>query len=210
MGNPVALYGAGGHAKVVLDALEQAGARVVGVIDDDSMRHGDEWCGYPVSPFAALEEFGLETKVVVAVGDRADRERLTARVLEAGYRLGNAVHPTAAIARDVFLGAGVAIMAQVAVNPGSRIGDGVIVNTGATVDHDCTIGEFTHIAPGARLAGGIEVGARVLIGIGVTILPGVKVGADATIGAGSVVLQNVEPGDTVVGTPAISVTQTLA
>ncbi len=202
MGNPVALYGAGGHAKVVLDALEQAGARVVGVIDDDSMRHGDEWCGYPVSPFAALEEFGLETKVVVAVGDRADRERLTARVLEAGYRLGNAVHPTAAIARDVFLGAGVAIMAQVAVNPGSRIGDGVIVNTGATVDYDCILEDFVQVAPGVDLSGTVHIAEGAFLGTGASVLQGIRIGAWSVIGAGAVVIRDLPNHVVAVGCPA--------
>ena len=209
MKHPVVLYGAGGHAKVVLDALELMGKSVVGVIDDDSMRHGTEWCGYPVSPFAALEEFGPDVRVVVAVGDSADRERITTLVLEAGYHLGGVVHPTAAVARDVVLGAGVMILAQAAVNPGSRIGDGTIINTGATVDHDCTVGEFAHVAPGARIAGNVELGSGVLVGVGASVLPGVKIGARATVGAGSVVLSNVQSGDTVVGVPAISVARSV-
>ena len=69
MERPIVIYGAGGHAKVVLDALEQAGKNVVGIIEDDTLRHGTEWCGYPVSPFSALDEFGPDMRVVVGIGD---------------------------------------------------------------------------------------------------------------------------------------------
>ena len=204
MTEAVAVYGAGGHAKVVLDALEKAGRTVVGVIDDDESRQGTEWFGYPVSSLSVLED-QPHTEIVVAVGDAADRERLTARALDAGYRLASAIHPSAAIGRDVLLGRGVMILAQAAVNSGTRIGDGVIINTGATIDHDCVIGDFAHIAPGAHLAGGIEIGARALIGIGASLVPGVSVGAGSVVGAGAVVLEEVRPGDTVVGVPAVSV-----
>ncbi len=205
MDESVVLYGAGGHAKVVLDALELAGQPVVGVIDDDARRQGTEWCGYPVSPLSALDEFGLETKVIIAIGDASDRRRLTARILEAGYQLGTAIHPSADIARDVVIGPGVMVLAQAAINPGCRVGDGAIINTGATVDHDCTIGQFALVAPGVHIAGAVEVGPGALIGIGACIIPGVKIGARATVGAGAVVIEDVDAGDTVVGSPARSV-----
>lgn len=197
----VVIYGAGGHGKVVLDVLERGGRRVVGFADDDAGRVGSRFCGYPVSPLSR-DELGDDVEVVVAIGDAELRAAATARVSELGFRLATAVHPSAAIARDVEIGAGTMILAQAAVNPDARLGRGVIINTGATVDHDCVVGDFAHVAPGVRLAGNVTVGERALVGIGATILPGIEVGAGATVGAGSVVLANVAAGATVAGVPA--------
>lgn len=197
---PVVIYGAGGHGKVVLDALERCSRTVLGFVDDDAS--GAEHCGYAV--FASLDggEVGDDVEVVVAIGDAAARERVTARVREAGYDLATVVHASATIGRDAVIGPGVMILAQAAVNPGCRLGQGTIINTGATVDHDCLIGDFAHVGPGARVAGGVMVGDRVLIGVGASLIPGVKIGSDAVVGAGAVVIGDVEAGVTVAGCPA--------
>ncbi len=197
---PVVVYGAGGHGKVVLDALERSGRNVLGFVDDDSQ--SSTHCGYPV--FASLEDdaLGEEFEVIVAIGDSGDRERVTISVDERGHTLTTAIHSSAVIGREVELGAGVMVLAQAAINPGSRLGRGVIINTGATVDHDCSIGDFVHVGPGAGLAGGVRVGDRVLIGVGASVTPGVKIGCGAVVGAGAVVIRDVEAGITVAGSPA--------
>jgi sugar O-acyltransferase (sialic acid O-acetyltransferase NeuD family) len=197
----VVIYGAGGHGIVVLDALERAGRRVVVFLDDDPERWG-ELGGRPVRGPDALSSLEPDAEVVVAVGDGAVRERLTARVLEAGRELAVVIHPSATIGRDATVGAGAMILAQAAVNPRARIGRCAIVNTGAVVDHDTLVGGFAHIAPGARLAGGVRVGLRALVGIGASVLPNVEIGDDAVVGAGAAVTKNVGPGATVVGVPA--------
>ena len=48
---PLLIYGASGHAKVVLDAalrLEAFG--VLGIVDDDLTRHGQTLFGVPMNP----------------------------------------------------------------------------------------------------------------------------------------------------------------
>lgn len=198
----VLIYGAGGHGKVVLDALERSGRTVAGFIDDDAARDGTEYCGYPVASATARQRLGDEIEVVVALGDAARRGEVVARVLEWGLPLATAIHPSATVARDVEVGRGTMVLAQAAVNPGTRLGRSVIVNTGAVIDHDGTIDDYAHIAPGACLAGNVRVGARALVGAGATLVPGVQVGADATIGAGAVVVADVAAGATVAGVPA--------
>jgi UDP-perosamine 4-acetyltransferase len=186
----------------VLDALERSGRRVAAFVDDDPARQGTECCGYDVTADVASAGSADDVEVVVAIGDAGLRSAVVARVVSTGYRLGTAIHPSASIGRDVEIGPGAMILAQVAVNPGARIGQSAIINTSATIDHDCTVGDFAHVAPGARLAGNVTVGERALIGVGASVLPGVTIGADATVGAGSVVIADVEAGSTVAGVPA--------
>jgi sugar O-acyltransferase (sialic acid O-acetyltransferase NeuD family) len=199
---PVVIYGAGGHGKVVLDALERAGRHIAGFVDDDPGRAGGEHCGHSV--VAAPGEWGAGRRVefVVAIGDAADRQRASYRVEQLGYDLATVVHPSAVVAPDVDIGSGSMVLAGTAINPGVRVGRGVIINTGAVVDHDCTIADFAHVAPGARLAGNVSVGERSLVGIGATVVPGVKIAADAAVGAGAVVVADVAEGVTVAGVPA--------
>ncbi len=199
---PVWVYGAGGHGKVVLDALDASGRTVAGFLDDDPALAGGEFMGLQVRSGSRLGDLDPPGVVVVALGDGGVRERVTARVREAGVPIVSAVHPSAVLGRGVKLGPGCMILAQAAVNPDTRLGRGVIVNTGATVDHDCIIGDFAHIAPGVRLAGEVRVGDRTLIGVGASVLPRVAIGADATVGGGSAVIRDVADRTTVVGNPA--------
>lgn len=201
----ILICGAGGHGKVVADAIErQAKCRVAGFLDDNPMLWGQEVLGYKVlGGLSMLVEDGLAAyPLVIAIGDNQVRQRLATRLGALGCNFASAIHPSAQIARDTQIGPGVMIMANVAINPGSRIGAHAIVNTGATVDHDCLIHDFVHISPAAALAGNVVVEEGAHIGMGCSILPGVHIGAHCVIGAGAVVTRNVMAGVTAVGVPA--------
>jgi UDP-perosamine 4-acetyltransferase len=199
---PVIIYGAGGHGKVVLDALLPSGREIAGFIDDDPQRAGGIHCGYPVVAGPGEFDSPGAVELVVAIGDAAKRQRATARVEELGYGLATAVHPAAVIGSGVRLSPGAMVMAGAVVNPDASIGQSAIINPGAIVDHDCAIGDFAHVGPGARLAGGVSIGARALIGVGASVIPGVTIGADALVAAGAVVVSDVEAGIKVAGVPA--------
>jgi sugar O-acyltransferase (sialic acid O-acetyltransferase NeuD family) len=196
----ILLFGAGGHAKVVLDTLLLNGAvrADVDVTDDSAALHGADFLGAPVR---APGECGGR-RFHVAIGVARAREAVQARLLAQGRQAINVIHPRASLSPLAALGQGVFMAAQAVVAPAARLGDAVIVNHGAIVDHDCVVGGFTHIAPHATLGGNVTIGRRVLIGAGATILPGVQVGDDCVIGAGAVVTASVAAGGTWVGVPA--------
>ena len=198
------VYGASGHAKVVIDAIEREGRNVVAfVCDDAAAKKGTELMGYPVigGRDAFLEWRSEAAAGVVAIGDNRIRALVASWLAAQGCGLAPVVHPAATIARDVEIGDGSVVMAGCVINSGARLGRNVIVNTGATVDHDCEIGDAVHIGPGAHLCGHVAVGAATFVGAGTTIVPLVRVGADAVIGAGSTVLQNVPDGARAAGSP---------
>jgi sugar O-acyltransferase (sialic acid O-acetyltransferase NeuD family) len=200
---PVFVFGASGHAKVVIDALERTGlARVTFVCDDAKPKRGTRFMGYPVGDREDLLARRGETSVgVVGIGDNAARVEVARWLVEQGCALISVVHPSASVGREVEIGEGTVVMAGCVINSGASLGRNVILNTGASVDHDCTVGDGVHIAPGARLCGGVSVGAGALIGAGTTIIPGVRVGAGALIGAGSTVLKDVPDGARAGGNP---------
>lgn len=201
------MIGAGGHAKVVLDAVRCANPRaIVRVYDERPAAPGAELLGIAICPLDAGA--GLTGGAHVAVGDGAARERIARAVIEGGASLFTVIHPEASVATSARLGEGCFVAARAVVAPEARVGRGAIVNHGAIVDHDCVVGDWTHIAPNAALGGGAVVGRNVLIGASATILPGVRVSERATVGAGAVVTKDVAPGATVAGVPARVVSRT--
>ena len=201
--------GAGGHAKVVIDALRLSGAvEIVGLLDARQDLAGTKVEGVTIlGGDELLEQLRRDgvTHVFMAVGgaaDQAPRKRVFERALQAGYEFASIIHPAAVIARSAVLGRGVAVLAQAVVNPAARLGDNVIVNTGAIVEHDCVIGSHAHVATGARLGGAVEVGEAAHLGIGCSVRQSIRIGAGAIVGAGAVVIQDVPERTVVSGVPA--------
>lgn len=191
------VIGAGGHAKVVIDAAMAAGHVVVAAVGDAGGER--EILGVPVlESDAGLTADGF----VVAIGDNTARQGQYEALCAAGRTPATIVHPTAVIAPSATLGAGTVAFAGVVVNASARVGANAILNTGCTIDHDCLIGDHAHVGPGANLCGGVMLGEGALMGVGSCAIPGTSVGAWAIVGAGSAVIYDL-PGDTTcAGTPA--------
>ncbi|RME36520.1 MAG: acetyltransferase [Planctomycetota bacterium] len=204
---PVVIIGCGGHGRVVLDILRATRTHeVVGFVDSNPATHGRWVDGVPVlGPPGMLPTWGEETGVehaIVAGGHNGARRALADQAAHWGFRLINAVHPSAQIAGNVSLGRNIVIAAGALVCAHCQIGDSVILNTGCIVDHESLIGTATHICPGARLAGRVTVESGAFVGIGATIIQNLRIGYEATVGAGAVVIHDVAPMSTVVGVPA--------
>ena len=202
----IVLIGAGGHGKVVLDAVRLEGRhRVVGFLDAAPALHGTTVHDVPVLGGPNLLDRLVSQKVrgvIVAIGDNRTRANYAAEAEAAGLELVSAVHPRAIVAGSATVGRNVLIAAGAVVAVDAVIGDSTIINTAAVVDHECEIGRAVHVAPGVRLAGRVTVGEAAFIGIGAVVLQCLSIGERATVGAGAVVRTDVPAGVTVVGVPA--------
>lgn len=201
----IAIYGAGGHAKVACDIFKINNVEVVGFIDGNSVGHGTMVMGLPVlggeEVFPQLKEQGV-TGIFIAIGNNKVRVMIAEKSREAGFEIVNAIHPTAIISPYASIGNGVMIASGAIVCTEVKIGNHVIINTGASVDHECNIEEGSHICPGVRLAGRVEIGKCTQVGIGSSVIQGITIGEHATIGAGSVVVRNIPSYVTAFGCPA--------
>jgi sugar O-acyltransferase (sialic acid O-acetyltransferase NeuD family) len=193
----VAVFGAGGHGKVVVDAIERNDGLVVACVADDRPQPGALFLGHAVigGREALLAGSGGIDSVIVAIGDNRSRLEVAGWLLAQGFVLQSVVHPAAVVAPSASIGAGTLIMPGAVVNADARIGPNAIINSGAVVEHDCDVGEGVHVAPGAVLCGGACVGACALVGAGAVVLPGVKVGPARLVKAGTVATRNVEQDD---------------
>jgi UDP-perosamine 4-acetyltransferase len=204
----VLVIGAGGHARVSIEALlDQPGRDVVGCLS----KHGEAVENLGVDVVGAdddLERLIIDldvTHVFVAVGNNRVRAQFVERCRRADIALATAVSRGAYVSHAAEIAGGVLIAPGAVISAAARLATGVIVNSNASVDHDCVIGACSHIAPGVAMGGTVIIGEHVLVGVGARIIPGISIGDGATIGAGTVVVRDVAPGALVVGTPARSV-----
>jgi sugar O-acyltransferase (sialic acid O-acetyltransferase NeuD family) len=185
------LYGASGHAKVILDILAAMNITVTQLLDDNEAikeLHGIS----VVSPHDTTEE------VIISIGYNAIRKK----IVEANqYRYGVAIHPSAIVSPSAKIGEGSVVMQGAIIQADAIIGKHCIVNTGATVEHECVVSDYVHVAPNSSLCGNVKVGEGTWIGAGSTVIPGISIGEWTVIGAGSTVIRNIESNVVAVGTP---------
>jgi len=189
------LFGASGHAKVIIEILELNSVQVTGLFDRDE--NIESLLGYWVKAESEVTDDG---GLIISIGDNSMRKKLVGELELSNYV--NAIHPKSIISSVVKIGKGVAVMANAVINTGSVIGDHSIINTSSSVDHDCQVDNFVHIAPKATLCGGIHVGEGTIVGAGAVIIPNITVGKWVTVGAGAVVTEDVPDHTTVVGNAA--------
>jgi sugar O-acyltransferase (sialic acid O-acetyltransferase NeuD family) len=202
------VIGCSGHARVVVDIIEEENRwEIVGLLDT-YQPSGTEVLGYQVlgsdEDLPALAAAGMCDGVVVAIGNNWMRSKVVQRIkaLVPGVHFGSAVHPAATIARNVSIGAGTVIMAGVIVNPYARIGEFCILNTGCSLDHDSVMRDYSSLAPRAVTGGRVSIGAYSAVAIGATISNDVQIGEHAVLGAGSTLLKGLPDRVVAYGTPA--------
>lgn len=190
------LYGASGHAKVIIEILELLGLPISSLVDANP--NIKTLLGYPV--YSSLNNAAIDTNtpILIAIGNNAIRKKLAAVITQS---FGTAIHPSATLSSRCEIVTGTVVMAGVVVNSNVRIGNHVILNTNCSIDHDCLIGSYVHISPNAALAGNVTVGEGTNIGIGACVIQGIKIGNWATIGAGTVIIKDVPDYAVVVGNP---------
>lgn len=199
--HPFVIFGASGHAKVVVDLALRLGQRIDLIIDDAPVLH-------EIFGFAVLDRASTRASLwksfdfLVAIGDNLCRKRIFDELRLSGGRPRTLIHPSSVISPEAQVLAGSVCCAGVIVNPAATIGFNTILNTAVSIDHDCTVGDHCHISPGVRLTGSVTVGSHTMIGAGSVVLPGVRIGSGCVVGAGSLVNRDIPDGALAYGAPA--------
>lgn len=189
------IFGASGHAKVVLDILLSNDILVASIIDDNPKV--DFLLSVPVVKTSAFE-LNASSKFIIAIGDNWVRKEIVERHL---FNYLTAIHQKAVISSFAAIGEGSVVMPQVVVNADVTIGKHCILNSGSIIEHDCVLSDYVHISPNASLAGNVSVGEGSQIGIGASVIQGITIGKWVTIGAGAVIIEDVPDFAVVVGNP---------
>jgi sugar O-acyltransferase (sialic acid O-acetyltransferase NeuD family) len=194
----ILIYGAGGHAKSVMEMVLQNNAyTIAGILDDDQNLTGKLVLGIPVLgirtilPTLSAQGVKLAANGVGGILDIDVRVRIFALLESAGFSFPTLIHPRATVEPSAKVKDGVQVFANAYIGSEALLQPRCMINTNSVISHDCVIGEYTHIAPGALLAGHVHVGRRTLVGMGVTTAIGIRIGDGVRIGNGAIVLADV-------------------
>lgn len=185
------LYGASGHAKVIIDMLQASGIKVEALFDDDKTIN--DLMSIPV-----MHDWNGQSPVVVSIGNNVFRKQIVEKL---DCEFGTVIHSSAVISPNVTIGDGTVVMQGAIIQSSAQVGRHCIVNTGASIDHECVIEDFVHVSPQATLCGNVHVGEGAWIGASAVVIPGVKIGRWSVVGAGSVVVRDVPDGAVAFGNP---------
>ncbi len=189
----IQIYGASGHASVVLDCLLSQDVSEFHIIDDNprikSILNFEVHQTHKAKPIQSI----------IAIGNNYIRQKLT-KTLSLNYT--KAIHKTALISSFSSVDIGSVVFANAVVNANSKIGQHCIINTAAVVEHDCVVDDYVHISPNATLCGGVSVGELSQVGAGAIVNPGVSIGKNTIIGAGAIVTKDLPDNVVAVGNPA--------
>ena len=186
------LYGAGGHAKVILSCIS---TKIDRVFDDDPSK--THFQNIPIQGYSA--NVYPEKEILICIGDNKRRQAVSEIIQHPFAKI---IHGSALIAPSIIVKQGTVILHRTVIQADVSIGQHVIVNTGASVDHDCTLGDFVHLGPGAIVCGHVRIQAGTFVGAGSIITPGVSNRKNCLIYAGSVVSKNIPDHAVVKGNPA--------
>lgn len=191
------IYGASGHAKVIIDIVHsRKEEKILYVFDDD--RQKKKILGYEVTN-GPSEKLLTGTPTIIGIGNNKIRKRIAQSIN--GIIPPFLSHATAVISPSAKIGSGTVVMSNAVINVEAVIGRHCIINTSAVIEHEVLLEDFVHVSPNASLAGGVKVGEGTQIGIGASIIPGIKIGKWVTVGAGAVIINNVPDYALVVGNP---------
>jgi sugar O-acyltransferase (sialic acid O-acetyltransferase NeuD family) len=208
-GYSLVILGAGGHAKVLVEALRaQGNSDSLAALDNNQELWGRKVLGVPVlggdELLPGLVKNGLLRFIIGLGGVRNNQPRkdLYEKALEIGLEPVTVIHPSAIISPCAELGPGCQVLPGAIINADATLGTNVIVNTRAVVEHDCHLGSHVHVASGAVLCSGCSLAEGVHVGAGAVIRQLLSIGKWSVIGAGAVVVKTIKAKSLVGGIPA--------
>jgi sugar O-acyltransferase (sialic acid O-acetyltransferase NeuD family) len=209
MRDRLVIFGTGGYAECVAEAVEAAG-----ILDIAGMVSGPGGSAPAGSrPLISEQEFLGDTARpmigVVAIGDSFKRQQVVDMITGKlpSFRFATIVHPHASVSPSAKLGEGTVVLAGVVVGPHVSIGRHSLLFSGTVVEHGSVVGEFVSTAPGVSVGGDARVGDRTFIGIGASIMHSTVVGNDVVIGAGAAVVASAGDNIVLAGVPAREIRQ---
>lgn len=154
--NDWVVYGGGGHARVIGEAIKINGERLRAYFDDN----GDlsPINNTPVFPYRGSIE--QEARLIIGIGNNEVRRNISNYTV---HEFGTVIHPRAVVANDVLIGEGTVVLAGAVIQSGAIVGKHVIINANVTIDHDAVIGDYCNIYPNSYIGGGAKIGSGVTI-----------------------------------------------
>lgn len=198
--NKVVIFGCGGHARSVINALHEIDRDMEIVLVDKNAQENEIVLGCRVERQYELKE---EDGYIIAIGDNNKRKEIYQSLvnISVGHCV-SVVSLHACVGMKSQIGKGTFVASNVYIGPQVEIGHNCILNTGSVIEHETKIGNSTHIAPGSVVCGRSIIGDNVFCGAGSVVADKIHICDNVVIGAGAVVVKDIQIPGTYVGVPA--------
>lgn len=203
----VAIYGANGFGREVLQVLLRKGANLENIVfvDDDETLNGKNIDGVFVCNFDFASENNFE--FVIAIANSKIRKNLADKITSKKLKIFDVFSSSSISSSVAIIDKGVILSEFVIITANCKIGKFFHANIYSYVAHDCVIGDFVTFAPFVSCNGRVHIEDHAYIGTGAILRQGshdkpLTIGCGAVVGMGAVVTKDVPAGVTVVGNPA--------
>ena len=185
----IILIGAGGHAKSVIDVVEQEGKYqimgLIGIPEEVQSKCLD----YPIigTDGDLFKIAKICNHAIITLGQIKSpkaRMRLYEGAIKVGFQLPTIVSPLSYVSRHATLDVGSVVMHGAIINAGAKVGINCIINSRALLEHGAIVSDHCHISTGVILNGDVCVGAGSFVGSSSTVKEGVEIGQHCVIGMG--------------------------
>ena len=196
----LSIIGAGGHARSVINLLQNQQFEIVGIYDSSysyqikELISGIELKGQP-------NTVPSNQSLILAIGDNKKRASFYQQFKSQIYK-GNIIHTTAYVANSAKIEVSNLFFGRSYINAEVAIGFNNIINTGAIIEHESKIENHNHISVGAVICGRVTIGNYCFVGASAVIKDKITIGNNVIIGAGAVVVKDLLAAGTYVGNPA--------
>lgn len=196
MKKKIALIGAGGHCKVVIDLIEELNQyEIIGIYDDNKEGFFEK-----IKIIGKLDTIDKKIEnFFICIGNDNIRKKIYEKFNYLHYPI--LLHPSAIISKKTKLSNGTLVCAGAVVQTGVIINKQCIINTSCTIDHESYIDDFSNVSPNAVICGEVKIGKKTFIGANATIIQCIEIGNNCIIGAGSVIIRDVTDNCKIVGNP---------
>lgn len=193
MTSKILLIGCGGHAKSVIDIVEntlewsifgliglpeQVGHSVQGYSVVGSDKDLSDIRAHCHHAFLALGQIGISEK----------RQHIAASLNALGFSFPTLISSKAFVSNNAIIDVGSFVGHGAVINASASVGKHCILNSLCLVEHDSSIGDFCHISTGVLLNGGVSVGSGSFIGSGCIIREGICIPQNTSLSAGQRVM----------------------
>lgn len=157
MNNNIIIVGAGGHGKVVAEAiLSQRKYNLLGFCDDATPPGTVVFGQYKIICNTGLiDNFDFDF-YVVAIGNNEIRKKIHER-LKLQHQTASIIHPFTSISAHASIGAGTVILPGAVVAQGAHIGENCIIGSNVHIDHETIIGDHSYIRNGSCIGSNANI-----------------------------------------------------
>lgn len=160
---------------------------------------------FPLKDFDQKKFTDLEFYIGLGYKHTDFKKKVLDQLKKNNCRLPSFVHPSSSINNSTKIGSGTIIYPKCNIGFNVEIGEGTILHNSCTVSHDSRIGSCSFLSPSVTLSGNVFIGNNTFIGSATVFANNLKIGNNVKIGVGSVVTKDIANNISVIGNPALPI-----